>query len=105
MTEIMTSQPLSVLGRKAERDLARMQGAIAFGVARVQATAALEGARIEAVANVGRHAMLNVAMLSQAEQSLATLVPLAASRLQAIADITTLRIADIVGQAGSRVSA
>ena len=36
-------------------------------------------------------------MLSQLEHQLANLVPLAASRLQAIADMTCLAVAEVVG--------
>jgi hypothetical protein len=77
------------------------QGLVKLG--EVQQQALVQTAKADAVAYVGRSAMLHVAMLSQAEQELAQLVPLAASRLQGIADTVTLTLAEVVVDTATRM--
>jgi hypothetical protein len=57
-----------------------------------------------AVGYVGKKAMQEVALISQLEQQLSTLVPLATSRLQAIGDITALSAAEIVSDTVRKVN-
>jgi hypothetical protein len=85
--------------RRVGRGLSRLEGQTALDVARVDAVAEVQAARAEAVAQVGGRAMQAVAIVTQLEQQLATAVPLAASRLQAIGDMTALATADVVADA------
>jgi len=55
-------------------------------------------ARVQAQAWVGREALFAVADLSELEGQLGHLCPLAVSRLEAIANITSLGIAQTVSQ-------
>lgn len=82
--------------RPESRTMGRIQAQAQVGMARIGQEAAQQVTRVEAVACVGRRAMFEAALLTQAEQSLALLVPLASGRLQAIADVATLGIAEIV---------
>lgn len=90
--------------RGTDRALARLQQRAALEMARIGETAVTQVARVEAVACVGRRAMFETALLTQAEQSLAQLVPLAASRLQAIGDIATLGMAEVVSDTVRKVT-
>lgn len=53
-------------------------------------------AKTDAVTQVGGRALQRVAMLSQLEQQLAQSVPIAATRLQGIADLTTMGVGEVV---------
>lgn len=85
-----------VLSRRSERAIASLQARTQVEMAHLGEVAALQTLRVETVACVGRRALHSVALLSQAEASLLALVPLATSRLQAIADLTALGVADVV---------
>jgi stage V sporulation protein SpoVS len=104
-----TIQPYSASSTSVPRRVARSlaaihdQGLVKLG--EVQQQALVQTAKADAVAYVGRSAMLHVAMLSQAEQELAQLVPLAASRLQGIADTVTLTLAEVVVDTATRMRA
>ena len=74
-----------------------------MGVAEIEAEAELQATRVMAVSYVGKRAMHEVAVVSQLEQQLATLVPMATSRLQAIGDMLALDMADVVGNTVRRV--
>lgn len=82
--------------RRAGRSLARMDGHTVLSLARIDQVTDLALAKTDSVAHVGGHAMQRVAMLSQLEQQLAQTVPLAASRLQGIADLTTMGVGEVV---------
>ena len=56
-----------------------------------------------AVGYVGKRAMHEVAMISQLEQQLSALVPMATARLQAIGDMVALEAADVVADTVRRV--
>lgn len=88
----------------ASRTVARLEAETQVGLARIGQVAVLQTLRVETVACVGRRAMFETALLTQAEQSLASLVPLAASRLQAIADLATLGIAEVVSDTVRQVT-
>ncbi|MFL6164296.1 MAG: hypothetical protein ACJ74U_19005 [Jatrophihabitantaceae bacterium] len=66
-----------------------------YAVAVVQAEADIQAAKAGAVGFVAQRGMLEVAYLSQMEQTLGQTVPLA-NRLRAIGDLATLGIAQIV---------
>ena len=94
--------PFDHAGRPARsnRDFARslndLDARRQLRVAQIEAAADIQALKVDAVVYVGKRAMHNVAMLSQLEGQLATLVPLATSRLQAIGDMTALAITDVV---------
>lgn len=107
----MSSQdlvPTSHLVRSPGRALARQAAALdhcrQLGLARIEAQAQLEAARAHAVGYVGQQAMQAVAMVSQLEGQLGTMCPLAVTRLQGIADVTAMAIAQVVMDTGRRLS-
>lgn len=75
-----------------------------MAVATLEAKAQVESTRIHAVGYVGQQALQAVAMVSQLEGQLAQICPLATTRLQGIADMTALAIAQTVGDASRRLS-
>jgi len=85
------------------RALARIDSQSEVGLAEIESQAELQVGRVMAVAYVGKRAMHEVAMLSQLEVQLATLVPMATSRLQAIGDMVALEAADVVSDTVRRV--
>lgn len=89
--------------RYSSRALARLDAQTEIGIAQIESQAELQAARIMAVSYVGKRAMHEVAMLSQLEQQLATLIPMATSRLQAIGDVVALAAADVVADTVRRV--
>ncbi len=88
------------LRRSESRELNRSLGSLSADTrieqARIEQAAELQAVRADAVAYVGKRPLHDVAMVSQLEQQLTRLVPLAASRLQAIGDMTSLSVADVV---------
>ena len=82
--------------RRMARELERVEAGTQLGVARIDQAAELQAVRIQAVGYVGKRALHEVALVSQTEQQLAALVPIAAGRLQAIGDMTALSLADVV---------
>jgi hypothetical protein len=83
--------------------LAQLEDSRQLDLAAIQHQAELQTARLQAVAYVGRRGMEAVAMVSELEGRLGQLCPLAVSRLQAIADVTTLGIAEVVADTVRRV--
>jgi hypothetical protein len=82
--------------RTSSRTLARMQTNTDIGLARIEQAAMLQVAKADAVGFVGRAGMQAVAMVSQFEQQLGQTCPMAVSRLQGIADMTAMGIAEVV---------
>ena len=82
--------------RRTIRGLRRISTGTQLATARVDQVAQIQVAKVEAVSQVGARALQAVALVTQLEQNLATQVPLATSRLQAIADMTALDIAQVV---------
>jgi hypothetical protein len=74
-----------------------------MATARIEAAADIQATRTDAIAYVARRGMQNVAMLSQLEQQLATLVPMASGRLAAIGDMAAVAIAEVVTDTARRV--
>ena len=70
---------------------------------RIETNAELQALRVQGVGYVAKTAMQEVAMVSQLEQQLAQLVPMATSRLQAIGDITAMAMAEVVSETGRRL--
>jgi hypothetical protein len=89
--------------RATSRALARMESRHTLKQAQIQDEAELQVDRVQAVGYVGQQGMQVVALVSQMEGNLATLVPMATSRLQAIGDLVALEVADVVSQTPRRV--
>jgi hypothetical protein len=89
--------------RPAGRALSRLDDQTEVGIALIESQAELQATRVMAVSYVGKRAMHEVAMVSQLEQQLATLVPMATGRLQAIGDMVALSAADVVADTVRRV--
>lgn len=78
------------------RDLSGTERSRALAEARVEAHAEIQSLKVQAVGYVGQQAMQAVAMVSQLEGQLAQACPLAVTRLQGIADMTSMAIAQVV---------
>lgn len=88
--------PVSRLARAAGRELARIDASTNVKIARVESQADVQAAHVDAVALVAQRAMQSVAFVSQMEQQLGQAVPLAVTRLQAIGDLATLGVGQVV---------
>jgi hypothetical protein len=95
------------MSKSASRQLSKTLAALSAGVstetARIEAAAEIQAVRTEAVTYVGKRAMQNIAIMSQLEQQLALMAPMASGRLQAIADITAISVAEVVSDTLRRV--
>ena len=89
--------------RRASRELERLSAQGHIQIAVIDHQAELQAARVDAIGYVGKRAMHEVALLSQLEQQLSTLVPLAGVRLQALGDMAALGMADVVGDTVRKV--
>jgi hypothetical protein len=89
--------------RQMNRTLGSLSLTTRLDIARIESAAEVQATRVDAVTYVGKRAMQDVAMLSQLEQQLAALVPMATGRLQAIGDMTSLAIAEVVADTLRRV--
>ena len=89
--------------RALGRQLARMEQHSAVGMARIELQAQLESTKAHAVGYVGQQAMQAVTMVSQMEGQLGQACPLAVTRLQGIADMTALSIAQVVADSARRI--
>ena len=90
--------------RYAGRALARLDTQTELGLARIDQAAELQAGRVGAVTYVAKRAMQEMALLSQVEVQLSTVVPMATSRLQALGDIAALEAADVISQTVRKVS-
>ena len=101
-----TLQPYSPPGglSRTSRELSRLAQSTDLAVARTQAVAEVESSKLDALQQIAGRAMQGVALVSQLEQQLAQVVPIASSRLQAIGDMHALATAEVVAQAPRRLS-
>jgi hypothetical protein len=99
-------EPIVQSGRFARpsRELSRLSQSMDLALARTSAATELELGRLDGLQQVAGRALQGVALVSQLEQQLAQLVPIAASRLQAIGDMHALASAEVVAQATRRLS-
>lgn len=72
-------------------------------LARVEAQAQIEAGKTHAVGFVGQQAMQAVAMVSQLEQQLGEACPIAVTRLQGIADMAALSMAQVVADTARKL--
>lgn len=105
---LISTGPSVLIPRRADRTLSRELETLvrrkSLAMAELEARAQLESARVHAIGFVGQQALQAAAMLSEMEGQLARICPLATGRLQGLADITALAIAQVVGEAGRRLS-
>jgi hypothetical protein len=92
-----------VQSRQLGRALARIEDNTAIQVAQADARADIDASKIDAVTAVAQRAMQGVAFVSQLEQTLGQAVPLAVTRLQAIGDITTLALTQVVTDTATKL--
>lgn len=90
--------------RILDRHLSTIDARKVVGLAELEAKAQLEAARVHAVGYVGQQALQSVAMVSQLEGQLAAICPMAVGRLQGIADLTALAVAQVVSDAHRRLA-
>jgi hypothetical protein len=105
---IPTTGPAGYPARRADRALAHQLDGLernkALGLARIEQRAQIEAAKAHAVGYVGQQGMQAVAMLSQMEGQLGQACPMAVTRLQGIADMTALSIAQVVADSARRMN-
>ena len=89
--------------RQLSRDLAVINTQTRVEIACIEAAADIQATRTDAITYVARRGMQNVAMLSQLEQQLAALVPMASGRLAAIGDMSAVAIAEVVTDTARRI--
>jgi hypothetical protein len=93
--EPLQSGGLSIF-RPADRAVARVNGSARIGVAQAGGCQTVQEAQVDALSAVTQRALQGVAFISQVEQQLAQAVPLAATRLQGLADIGALGLGQVV---------
>ena len=84
------------VARQVGRALSRIEGSTSIEIGRVEARADIQTAQVDAMTAVTQRGLQGVAFISQIEQQLAQAVPLAATRLQGIADIGALGLSQVV---------
>jgi len=89
--------------RAAGRQIARLELSKEISLARIEQEAQTEAAKAHAVGYVGQQAMQVVTMVSQLEGQLGQACPLAVTRLQGIADMTALSIAQVVADSARKI--
>ncbi len=112
MNEIVPVNPGSgaaQLDRRGSKSLQRTLGSLdrskAVGMARIEVQAELQAAKAHAIGFVGQQGMQAVAMLSQLEGQLGQACPMAVTRLQGIADMTAMSIAQVIADSTRRIGA
>jgi hypothetical protein len=78
------------------RQIARMSVSTEVRIRSIENEADIQASKVEAVGYVGKRAMFVVGSVTQAEQQLGQMFPMAASRLQAIGDMAAFAAAEIV---------
>jgi len=84
------------LSHQLGRSLVRIEDNTAVHIAQVETRADIDASKIDAVTVVAQRAMQGVAFVSQIEQQLGQAVPIAVSRLQAVGDLATLAMGQVV---------
>lgn len=89
--------------RSVSRQIGQLERSLTLGLAQIEVHAQLEAAKVHAIGYVGQQAMQAVAMVSELEGQLAQACPLATTRLQGIADMTALSMAQVVADSARRI--
>jgi hypothetical protein len=85
------------------RAVSRVNAQASVEIAHIDAKVSVQAAQIDALSAVAQRGLQGVAFISQVEQQLAQAVPLAATRLQAIGDIGSLGLSQIVMDTANRL--
>ena len=97
----------NMFDRREDRALARQIGGLerskSVGMARIEVQAEMEAAKVHAIGYVGQQAMQAVTMVSQLEGQLGQACPMAVTRLQGIADMTALSVAQVVADSARKI--
>ncbi len=93
---------LSAPSRQLSKAMARLGQSTDLTIATVNAQTDIEAAQLDGLQMLAGRAMQGVAMVSQLEQQLSDMVPLAHSRLQAIGDMHAMASADVLARAARR---
>jgi hypothetical protein len=95
------------ISKREDRALGRHQGRLdqqkTMGLARLEVQTQMEAAKAHAVGYIGQQAMQAVTMVSQMEGQLGQACPLAVTRLQGIADMTALTIAQVIADSARKL--
>jgi hypothetical protein len=84
------------------RSLARVNDQIDIELARSASVAEIDSARLDGLQLIAARALHGIALVSQLEQQLALIVPIAASRLQTVGDVHALASAQAVSDSVRR---
>lgn len=84
------------VSRQVGRLLANIEGRTSTKVAQVEALADIQAAQVDALSAVTQRGLQGAAFISQVEGMLGQTVPLAVTRLQAIADVGSLGLTQVV---------
>ncbi|WP_460837701.1 hypothetical protein [Nocardioides marmoraquaticus] len=103
MSSIQPHRPNYGHGSRAGRQVARISDRTDVEIASTMAAAEVEAVHLDGLQAVSRRAMQGVALVSQLEQQLTQLVPMATSRLQAIGDMHALASAQVVSETSRRL--
>lgn len=89
--------------RDFKRSLARLDGRGRLELSRIDQVAELDAARVRGIGRVGKTALRELTVISQWEHGLSRLAPTACDRLQAIADLTGIAMAEVVHDTARRM--
>lgn len=108
MSDLIPTNPLSGRAERHQdkavsRALSGLERSTTVGLAKIEQQAQLETAKVHAVGYVGQQAMQAVTMVSQLEAQLGQACPLAVTRLQGLADMTALSMAQTVADASRKI--
>lgn len=107
MSNLVPQSGYGLATRREDRFMARtlhgLDRSKEIGLARLEQQAELEAARAHAAGYVGQQAMQAVTMVSQMEAQLGQACPMAVSRLQGLADMTALSIAQVVADSARKI--
>jgi hypothetical protein len=100
MSELMplgTESSLSLRqARRAARQISAMEVDTELRLRRVEQAAEVEAGKVEAIGYVAKRGMFVVGSVTQTEQHVGQLVPMAASRLQAIGDMAAFAVTEVL---------
>lgn len=107
MSNLIPSNGGSFADRREDKVVSRtltgLERTKAVGMARIEVQAELEATKVHAIGYVGQQAMQAVTMVSQMEGQLGQACPLAVTRLQGLADMTALSMAQVVADAARKI--
>ncbi len=97
--EILPARQARAVGRQ----LARMSASTELRIRAIENESDAQASKVEAVGFVAKRAMFVISSVTQAEQQLGQLFPMAVTRLQAIGDIAAYSATEIVADTQLRL--